>query len=127
MRVRLTERVWVEKIVHNLYFNNYDKHGRFTSGHVFPCDAEGNVDESRLTDIAKKYLNNYRENGRKGDVRKQDEGYWEPATMRCDCGRIVSLGSSWANSCECGAEYNGSGQRLAPRSQWGEETGESYD
>lgn len=29
-------------------------------------------------------------------------------------------------TCECGAEYNSAGQRLAPREQWGEETGESY-
>lgn len=33
---------------------------------------------------------------------------------------------SFTNSCDCGADYNMSGQRLAPRSQWGEETGESY-
>lgn len=28
------------------------------------------------------------------------------------------------NTCECGADYNMSGQRLADRGQWGEETGE---
>jgi hypothetical protein len=27
--------------------------------------------------------------------------------------------------CECGADYNSSGQLLSHRSQWGEETGES--
>ena len=44
--------------------------------------------------------------------------------IRCDCGqRIVCYG--FTNPCDCGADYNMSGQRLAPRSQWGEETGES--
>jgi hypothetical protein len=42
----------------------------------------------------------------------------------CVCGRKVKLESSWANACECGQEYNGWGQALAPRSQWGWETGE---
>ena len=46
--------------------------------------------------------------------------------VECDCGRHVKCNSSWANPCECGLEYNGSGQQLAPRSHWGEETGESF-
>jgi hypothetical protein len=28
------------------------------------------------------------------------------------------------NTCDCGADYNMSGARLADRSQWGQETGE---
>ena len=45
----------------------------------------------------------------------------------CHCGATVHLYSSWANECEqCGTEYNGAGQRLAPRAQWGEETGEVF-
>ena len=32
----------------------------------------------------------------------------------------------FTNTCPvCGADYNWAGQRLAPRSQWGEETSES--
>lgn len=59
----------------------------------------------------------------------------EPKTIHCrgtnDRGRActakITLSSGWANTCpSCGSEYNGSGQRLAPRSQWGEETGESF-
>jgi len=44
--------------------------------------------------------------------------------IRCRCGREVKC-SGFTNTCECGADYNWAGQRLAPRSQWGEETGES--
>jgi len=49
----------------------------------------------------------------------------EPALWRCDCGEELHL-DGFTNTCDgCEADYNGSGQRLAPRSQWGEETGES--
>jgi len=48
----------------------------------------------------------------------------EPKTRLCDCGKTVICGS-FTNTCECGADYNSAGQRLAPREQWGEETGES--
>ena len=40
------------------------------------------------------------------------------------CGEEVGL-MQFTNTCRCGADYNSSGQRLAPRSQWGEETFES--
>lgn len=40
------------------------------------------------------------------------------------CGEIL-LCMTNTNTCDCGADYNMSGQILAPRSQWGEETGES--
>lgn len=50
----------------------------------------------------------------------------EVKTKKCHCGRTVHLDSSWANTCDCGAEYNGAGQRLADRRCWGEETGEHW-
>ena len=35
-------------------------------------------------------------------------------------------GGRFTNTCDrCGDDYNSAGQRLAPREQWGEETGES--
>lgn len=40
------------------------------------------------------------------------------------CEREVEL-IDFTNTCECGIDYNSSGQQLAHRSQWGEETGES--
>ena len=59
-------------------------------------------------------------------------GYYEnefryrvPAQLKC-CNKWLSLGN-FTNTCEvCSADYNGSGQLLAPRSQWGEETGENW-
>lgn len=51
--------------------------------------------------------------------------YWESAKIKC-CDVWLSLGK-FTNTCDkCGADYNGSGQLLASRSQWGEESGEYW-
>lgn len=43
-----------------------------------------------------------------------------------ECGEEISLDMVMTNTCpECGSDYNVSGQKLAPRSQWGWDTGES--
>jgi len=57
-------------------------------------------------------------------VRQVSWSYADPAVIRCDCcsGHVELHG--FTNTCECGADYNMSGDMLAPRSQWGEETGE---
>lgn len=44
---------------------------------------------------------------------------------RCHCGRYVELYDAFLNTCDCGRDYDGAGNLLAPREQWGEETGES--
>lgn len=42
------------------------------------------------------------------------------------CGETLDL-SAFTNTCaRCGRDYNSMGQELAPRSQWGEETGEPW-
>ena len=50
-------------------------------------------------------------------------------TCECDyCGSTVMLPDGMTNRCQnCGEFYNGAGQQLAHPSQWGEETGESFD
>ena len=57
-------------------------------------------------------------------VKKSVHQWTESAVGRCSCGREVEL-ESFTNTCECGADYNRSGQLLAHRSQWGCETGET--
>ena len=50
-----------------------------------------------------------------------------PGLMVCGCGNVWEEGPTYGRdfSCDkCGADYNSGGQRLADRSQWGEETGE---
>lgn len=51
-------------------------------------------------------------------------GYIRPIEwLKCDCGARVDL-CGFTNACDCGRDYNRSGQLLGPRSTWGEETGE---
>lgn len=47
--------------------------------------------------------------------------------IKCECGRTVAIYGRMTNSCDCGADYNWNGDRLADREQWGEETGETAD
>ena len=58
-------------------------------------------------------------------VRKEDIGNGCVRRVILCCGHEL-LCMGFTNTCgSCGADYNMSGQELAPRSQWGEETGES--
>lgn len=46
--------------------------------------------------------------------------YTQPAIGLCPCGEEIRLEGDYGHGidCECGRIYNGSGQELAPRSQW---------
>lgn len=59
-------------------------------------------------------------------ITKRDE-HGRPEEMRCNCGKTLHFGPPGSDiECQkCGSEYNSSGQKLAPREQWGEETGET--
>jgi hypothetical protein len=58
-------------------------------------------------------------------VDAREHSYWEPAIGECACGARVTLDGFTCTCHRCGTDYNSSGQRLAPRAQWGEETGET--
>jgi hypothetical protein len=97
------------------------------AGFLFPCDERGNVDMVMLSEPGRKNYEkcidgNY--NVVDDGVRANRDTWREPAVGRCHCGEEVVL-SGFTNTCEkCGTDYNSAGQCLAPRSQWGEETGE---
>lgn len=117
-----------ERTTYTLFFRYIDDD---QSGFAFPCDEHGNVDVQALQPIGRKSLEDCR--GPEAalyeapTIEKNVTRWTEPAVGRCDCGANVSLGN-FTNTCSrCGADYNGSGQRLASREQWGEETGESVD
>jgi len=56
-------------------------------------------------------------------IKKRDND--GPAIGRCTCGCAVYLDHP-TNTCEdCGRDYNLRGTLLAPREQWGYETGET--
>lgn len=101
-------------------------------GFSFPCDKDGKVDVESLAEAARR---NYRActsgqvEGRSihGPTLESDRWTWrEPAVGECEvCQREVILDRATCG-CECGADYNAMGQRLAPREQWGHETGEHW-
>jgi hypothetical protein len=116
----LTERRTVEAYEHVLPF-----HGPSGSEIALACHADGSplngtAEHRAAYDCATAPGSGYA----RGTVRTLAVRHREPAVGECVvCGARVTLGDN-TNSCDCGAEYNGSGQRLAPREQWGEETGE---
>ena len=97
------------------------------SGFSFPCDRDGNLVPTDNPDAERN-----RRNCLDGTYAVVDRGvserawsYRVPAVGICEeCGEDVTL-VGFTNTCECSADYNMSGQRLAPREFWGEETGES--
>lgn len=102
---------------------------RFTSGFAFTCNADGKVDLRKLKPAARRSYAACRAGVVDGRPiylmgRLAIRGWKHtPAIGKCDCGRQITL-SGFTNSCECGADFNSAGQRLSPRSWWGEETGE---
>ena len=58
--------------------------------------------------------------------RPNDGREVERTAGTCDCGATVVC-RGFTNRCACGRDYNMSGQLLAARSQWGEETGERVE
>lgn len=122
----IRERELIKSVSHRLSFEYDDMPG---AGFEFDCDKDGNVlplkSEAAQENLAMCLKGEVR--GRKispKGVETFRSSYVEPAVGRCSCGREVFL-DGFTNTCECGLEYNSSGQELAPRSQWGWETGES--
>jgi hypothetical protein len=95
--------------------------------YAFVCDEDGRIDASKLTvedlgmwllcaghdpSIIDKGVSTHRWKGN------------SPAIGECDdCGHRVELSQGLANKCSnpnCTAEYDGAGQRLAPRFLWPE-------
>lgn len=126
MRI-IKERKFGTTRCHLLTFWYADSTG---AGYSFPCDETGKVDVASLCEAAHASYNGClagEMNGfqmRAPFVHSFDQDWIEDAEGRCECGRVVVL-SGFTNTCDCGRDYSRSGQELAPRSQWGEDTGES--
>ena len=123
----VSERKRHDETIHLLTFTI----GRTGCGYSFNCDKDGQVDVEALNPDAKTNYD-YCEAGQneRGEkiipkgVRDSQHSWIEEAIGQCGCGEEVEL-NGFTNTCEkCGTDYNQSGQRLAPREQWGEETGE---
>lgn len=109
----------------------FDWEGAPGSGFAFDCDAEGRL----LPEVSSTAVESYKAclTGVVDGKPVSDEGvqprthsYILPAVGLCEeCGEEVELHGFTNTCCGCGADYNMSGQRLAPRSQWGWETEET--
>ena len=96
------------------------------SGFNFDCDEKGNV---LLTDANsgnyQKCISGEYDVIAEG-LQKREWSYIEHAIGKCICGEEVIL-DGFTNTCDkCDRDYNSQGDLLAPRSQWGEETGEHW-
>ena len=97
-------------------------------GFGFPCDKDGNIDRDNLNPAALENLRKCETREYKvsnPQIKQYINRYIDPALAKCICGHTIEL-AAFTNTCErCNRDYNMSGQELAPRSQWGEETGET--
>lgn len=134
MRIIKQSERGVSVSYHRLFNEAQYGAARFRGGYGFECDASGNVDVSKLQpparDAWQQLMRDCTVDGRKYidlGIDRREQSYYLAAVGECiRCNRPVEL-SHFTNTCECGADYNMSGQVLAPRSQWGEETGETAD
>lgn len=121
-----------ERVVSYTYSREYDWRDCPGAGFSFDSDKYGNIDIEELKKRPEAY-ENYQKciNGghdvKLVGIRRYINRYTEPAVGICNnCGSEVEL-SCFTNTCEkCDTDYNMSGQELAPREQWGEETGEHW-
>jgi hypothetical protein len=101
-----------------------------SAGAAFACTEDGTVYVESLNEAAAENYRRCIERVAQGEmvdlgVRITSWDYIEPAVGECVCGNHVWL-TGFTNTCEkCDRDYNNSGQLLAPREQWGEETGET--
>jgi hypothetical protein len=118
----------IEHIVE--YYRVFDRADDPGSGFSFPCNDAGRVDTTLMTMEGRRNLRMCIITASQGIfVDKGAVKYERDVTIHaiglCQCGEEVPLDGFTCPCPGCGRDYNMSGQLLAPRSQWGEETGES--
>ncbi|NMA64480.1 MAG: hypothetical protein GX964_10670 [Syntrophomonadaceae bacterium] len=119
----IDERRRIEKLEYYRVFE-YENHPG--AGFSFPCDAQGrmhSLNKDARINLARCLVSD--EGLQDLGIKTYRHTYMEPAVGLCTCGEKVKL-SSFTNTCRCGRDYNFAGSELAPRSQWGAETGESW-
>ena len=113
----ISERHTVHVEEYALVYENSTAPGGFS----FTCDKQGTPLWDKLPQPARENLADC-QSGKLNvtfcGVKDYSYNYQEPAQIKCDCGRVVTLYGVFENDCECGRIYNGFGQVLAPRSQW---------
>jgi hypothetical protein len=115
-----------QEIIETTYEREFIWRDNPDAGFSFPCDQEGNLINPNEVSLDKyqKCIKGEYDVIDKGIV-KYTRRYRQPAVLLCSCGLEVEL-RRFTNTCDCGADYNFAGSLLAPREQWGEETGETW-
>lgn len=108
-------------------FGQVDKHGNIQLRMGFECTETGEIlplkHDAAKANLVKALT------GIDGlvsmGIQKYSHSWNSHAIGECSyCQKHVVL-DGFTNTCNCGADYNMSGQLLADRSQWGEDTGET--
>lgn len=98
------------------------------SGYSFPCTVDGVLITDGLCDAALaniRLVDSHPEQFRSPRINRYGGGFRrEHAVYECDCCHAPVECDRFTNTCDCGADYNMSGQRLADRSQWFDGTDE---
>lgn len=119
MRI-IKQRERIESTIYRRFFECRDSRGGF----AFECDKDGKLLSPHenydlcMTGVIDGEIMIDR------GIESRNHHDYEPSVGLCDCGKEVYL-HGFTNTCECGRDYNMSGQLLAPRECWGECTGES--
>jgi len=120
----IKKRKIIEHKLLERYFERLDFPG---AGFGFDCAVDGAVNVAKLNPAARISY----EQCLNGTLNVKDCGIKEyqwtsvqPALGLCPCNHEIEL-INFTNACVCGSDYNSAGQLLAPREQWGEETGEA--
>lgn len=129
----ISEAKHIDRTDYQMVFYRIDpKNPRSGCAYSFECNSNGVLDPikheaGRLN--YEKCLKGFDpisgEKIKPGVLVERDSSYFQCAIGKCDCGCKVALWN-FTNTCDCGIDYNSSGQKLAPRSQWGQETGEHW-
>jgi len=125
IRYREREHKTVYSMVfpHDPNATNYPPRGGW---YGFDADENGFVDRDALNPTARENFDYCCLMRPWGWLESWQEEYTVPGLMKCDCGGELEMWRPGADiHCKCGRSYTSSGQLLALRSQWGEETGET--
>lgn len=105
------------------YVLSYEWNDTPGAGYGFPCTKDGERIVEEGNDAAEQswiYVQNNLDKLTFMGIEDYSTTYRPPAQGTCKCGRTVYLERDYGHGidCDCGRIYNGSGQELAPRSQW---------
>ena len=121
------KRVQVESFEMSFEYKNHPG-----AGYGFECNSAGVIKTALMNPEGIKSLEFCMAGGDESDPilpgKLRDCSYSYMANGSCECPRChvkVWLSDAFWNTCDnCGADFDGNGNMLAPREQWGEETGE---